>query len=91
MSENLSRSHTRIALGFGLEFDDLYDRDGLKRLDEIFVDFVNAADSSLAHRLKEAREHLASLPRKDESQLLLDVATHLDDTSVDRAELESIA
>ena len=31
----------RLALGFGLQFDDLYRRDGLVRLDGCFVDALD--------------------------------------------------
>ena len=34
-----------FTLGFGLRFADLYDRDGLVRLDGRFVDFLKVAGS----------------------------------------------
>ncbi len=65
--------------GFGFRFEDLYDRDGLKRLDQCFLEFLERADPELAQRLIGAREESAPPERKAQSQLLIEVAEHLDD------------
>ncbi|MBE9557197.1 MAG: FAD-dependent oxidoreductase [Proteobacteria bacterium] len=71
-----------LTLAHGLTFDDLYDRDGLVRLDGVFLDVLGAADPALARRLMAARgapgAGSGSLTRLEESELILDVAPHLE-------------
>ena len=64
--------------GFGLSFTDLYDRDGLVRLDSAFADFVNERDAETAAALTAARRDPAALAPKDESDLLLTLAPHVE-------------
>jgi NADPH-dependent glutamate synthase beta subunit-like oxidoreductase/NAD(P)H-flavin reductase len=45
----------RLTLGFGIHFEELYDRDGLVRLDACFVDRLKARNGDLHHRLMAAR------------------------------------
>ena len=66
----------KLAHGFG--FADLYSRDGLTRLDGLFVDALTTADAALANRLLAARAAPDSLADKDESELLIAVAPHLE-------------
>jgi NADPH-dependent glutamate synthase beta subunit-like oxidoreductase/NAD(P)H-flavin reductase len=62
--------------GFGLQFPDLYRRDGLVRLDAAFVDFLRAAAPETADKLVTAR---ASVPdTKTESAVILELAPHLE-------------
>jgi NADPH-dependent glutamate synthase beta subunit-like oxidoreductase/NAD(P)H-flavin reductase len=70
---------TPLLLEFGFRFEDLYDRDGLGRLDQRFLAFVEQADPALLSRLIEARNSNESIEPKAESQLLIEVARHLDD------------
>ncbi|MGA0032469.1 MAG: FAD-dependent oxidoreductase [Burkholderiales bacterium] len=67
------------ALRFGLTFDDLYHRDGLLRLDGIFLRELAQTDAGLHARLLQARTGSAPLPAKTESELLLSLVPHLDD------------
>jgi NADPH-dependent glutamate synthase beta subunit-like oxidoreductase/NAD(P)H-flavin reductase len=67
-----------LRLAHGLAFEDLYRRAGLVRLDGHFVAFLETSDSSLAGRLRAARADPSAIAPKDESQLLLDLAPHLD-------------
>ncbi|MGE4110269.1 MAG: FAD-dependent oxidoreductase [Burkholderiales bacterium] len=67
------------ALRFGLTFDDLYHRDGLLRLDGIFLRELAETDAGLHARLLHARAGADPLPAKAESELLLALAPHLDD------------
>ncbi|HVO99104.1 MAG TPA: FAD-dependent oxidoreductase [Bryobacteraceae bacterium] len=64
---------------FGLSFQDLYLREGLIRLDAAFVDDLKSADASLFARFSEARAAAGSLPRKKQSELLVDLAPHVED------------
>jgi hypothetical protein len=66
-----------LSLKFGLLFDDLYRREGLVRLDAAFVDYLRATDAALCARLTAAR---ADFPvRKQQSELLVDLAPHVED------------
>jgi NADPH-dependent glutamate synthase beta subunit-like oxidoreductase/NAD(P)H-flavin reductase len=70
---------TILALGFGLTFEDLYQRDGLVRLDQAFTDRMREADPALFNRLMAARAAPDGLAAKDESELLIEAAPHLED------------
>ncbi|MDX1975313.1 MAG: FAD-dependent oxidoreductase [Rickettsiales bacterium] len=65
--------------GFGFQFDDLYSRDGLVRLDAAFVGELQAGNLEIFNRLMAARADASALSDKDRSQLLLDVAPHVED------------
>ncbi len=68
-----------VLLNFGLGFEDLYQHDGLVRLDGVFLVHLKSADPALHARLVAARQHPAQLARKDQSELIVDVAPHLED------------
>jgi NADPH-dependent glutamate synthase beta subunit-like oxidoreductase/NAD(P)H-flavin reductase len=68
-----------LVLRHGLVFEDLYRRDGLARLDAAFVAHLRAGDVELHNRLMTARRDPAPLDRKAESDLLIDLAPHLED------------
>jgi NADPH-dependent glutamate synthase beta subunit-like oxidoreductase/NAD(P)H-flavin reductase len=75
---------SELSLKHGLEFADLYARDGLIRLDRAFVAHLAAGDVGLHDRLMAARASVATigpdaLDRKGESDLLVDLAPHLED------------
>src|SRR5260370_25058552 len=72
--------HSRdLMLNFGFEFEDLYQHDGLVRLDGVFLDHLKSTDPALHARLVAARENPSQLARKDQSELIVDVAPHLED------------
>ncbi|MEK6747421.1 MAG: pyridine nucleotide-disulfide oxidoreductase [Pseudomonadota bacterium] len=71
--------------GYGIKFAELYQRDGLVRIDNAFVEQLKVADVELFNRLMAGRAD-ASLTTnnqqpatKELSQLLLDLAPHLED------------
>jgi len=66
-----------LRLHFGISFEELYARDGLVRLDAAFLQFVAQADAGLRARLEAARA--APPTGKDESELLIALAPHLED------------
>ncbi len=68
-----------LALAFGLEFEDLYAHDGLCRLDAVFLAELAVAEPLLAHRLATARSAPDTLQPLQESQLIIDLAPHLED------------
>src|SRR6188508_2703916 len=67
-----------ITLAFGLRFADLYDRDGLVRLDGCFVDFLKVQDPPLHGRLMAARAAPEQAAGKPESELIVELAPVLD-------------
>ena len=67
------------ALGHGLSFNDLYDRDGLARLDAAFAGWLQTANVDVHARLMAARAAPDQLSDKDESNLLIEVARPLED------------
>lgn len=69
---------THLQLAFGLTFEDLYRNEGLAAIDRAFVERLAAAESELADRLSAARGDPASLSRLEQSDLMLDLAPHLD-------------
>ena len=68
-----------LQLAHGLGFADLYDRDGLARIDALFCDHLRAADPALYARFVTARATPDDLERKDESTLLIDLGPHVED------------
>jgi hypothetical protein len=67
-----------LRLAHGLAFEDLYRRDGLRKLDGHFLAFLESAEPGLHARLVAARGNPDALEAKTESQLLLDLAPHLE-------------
>jgi NADPH-dependent glutamate synthase beta subunit-like oxidoreductase/NAD(P)H-flavin reductase len=70
---------TSLALKHGLEFPDLYRRDGLVTLDAAFIAHLGETDVALHNRLVTARRDAGTLDRKAESDLLTELAPHLED------------
>src|SRR6516164_8910327 len=70
---------TELALKHGLSFADLYDREGLARLDRAFVAHLAETDIGLHDRLMAARSDPADVERLDESNLLVELAPYLED------------
>src|SRR5579862_5085441 len=70
---------TELALKGGLSFPDLYDRNGLMRIDRAFADYLAEADAALHARLMAARLDPDGLARSAESELLVDLAPHVED------------
>src|SRR5574342_621255 len=68
-----------LKLAFGLSFAELYQREGLARLDAGFLDSLSEADPSLKVRLLAARAKPENLDARAESELILAIAPHLDD------------
>ena len=66
-----------MQLGFDIRFSDLYEREGLVRVDRAFLAYVADANAALRDRLLAAR---AKAPAgKEESDLLLALAPHVED------------
>src|SRR5258708_25207058 len=68
-----------LELRFGIDFADLYDRKGLLRIDDKFIEHLQSADIILASRLLAVRANPVSLAPKQASELIIALAPHLDD------------
>jgi NADPH-dependent glutamate synthase beta subunit-like oxidoreductase/NAD(P)H-flavin reductase len=66
-----------MELRFGIGFKDLYEREGLERIDRAFLGFLAEADAALRSRLLAARAKPPSA--KAESELLIALAPQLED------------
>ncbi|MBN8928420.1 MAG: FAD-dependent oxidoreductase [Rhodospirillales bacterium] len=66
------------SLGFGVTFADLATRDGLIRLDRMFLQVLAEADADLHARLLAARAAPDALADKEESDLIVALGPHLD-------------
>jgi NADPH-dependent glutamate synthase beta subunit-like oxidoreductase/NAD(P)H-flavin reductase len=78
MSISSDRSD-RCPLGFGLQFEDLYRREGLLRLDAAFLDQLLASDLNLHVQLLDARVNPNGRTPKEQSELVIALAPHVED------------
>src|SRR5205085_5687379 len=77
MPEKFADNSNLMQLGFGITFPDLYEREGLIRLDRAFVDYLAGADRALSDKLAAAR---AQPPAGTaQSELLIALAPHVED------------
>src|SRR6185436_5369496 len=67
-----------LSLAFVLRFEDLYERQGLEELDARFLARLREADAAAADRLIAARADPTSLAVRDEAEMLIAIAPHLD-------------
>src|SRR5688572_15014000 len=75
---SMSPSPPSLSLAHGLAFADLYRRPGLQRIDAAFDAHVREADEALHARYSAARAAPGALAYKDEAELLIALAPHLD-------------
>ncbi|HUO45158.1 MAG TPA: FAD-dependent oxidoreductase [Burkholderiales bacterium] len=68
-----------MKLAHQLSFNDLYRRDGLLHLDAAFLKELERSDATLHEQLVTARGNPEALAVKQESELLIALAPHLDD------------
>ncbi len=73
---DLSSADPLLGLGFG--FGDLGSRDGLIRIDRLFLDRLAAEDGALYARLLAARAAPDALAVREESELIVELGRHLD-------------
>ena len=63
-----------MQLAFGLDFADLHNIDGLKKLDLIFLSYLKNNDQSLYHKLLTLRNNPDKINNKAYSDFLLEIA-----------------
>ena len=66
-----------MKLGFGISFGDLYEREGLLRLDRVFLAFLGEADAALRDKLISSRARPPAA--REESDLLVALSPHVED------------
>jgi NADPH-dependent glutamate synthase beta subunit-like oxidoreductase/NAD(P)H-flavin reductase len=76
-ADELSTFELRLAFGF--EFQDLYSRDGLKRLDDAFLSDLAESAPELHAQLLAARENPPAFSQKPGSDLIVGVAPYVED------------
>jgi NADPH-dependent glutamate synthase beta subunit-like oxidoreductase len=74
---NIEDNSTCMKLAFGIQFNDLYERRGLLRVDAAFLQFLGEADAALRDRLLASRTNPPAA--RDESDLLIALAPHVED------------
>jgi len=70
---------TELTLSHALDFRDLYEKEGLERIDALFADALKTSDIALFERLTAARNAPDGLQDKDEAALIIELAQHLED------------
>jgi NADPH-dependent glutamate synthase beta subunit-like oxidoreductase/NAD(P)H-flavin reductase len=73
------RDSRTLSLSFGLAFEDLAHHEGLDRVDAIFLAELRQAAPALEVRLAEARSGPAALTAKQRSELIVELAPHVED------------
>ncbi|HEV2687655.1 MAG TPA: FAD-dependent oxidoreductase, partial [Bryobacteraceae bacterium] len=74
----MSAASDQFELGFGIRFEGLYAREGLVRLDAVFLEQLQAVDSGLHRRLLEARANPEGWS-KERSELIIELAPYVED------------
>lgn len=65
--------------GYNIKFEDLYQHDGLIKVDDAFAEQLKKIDTALFNRLMAGRADKSALPDKEYSQLIIDLAPHVED------------
>jgi len=74
----MPQSSNELCLAFDLRFADLYEREGLERLDRRFVERLRASDAAACERFLAARANPGALSYKEEADILMGVAPLVD-------------
>ena len=69
----------KLTLSFGLAFEDIYEHEGLARIDAIFLKQLAESSPALDQRLTDARRDPAALAAKATSELIIDLAPYVED------------
>jgi len=72
-----------LQLNFDLSFEDLYNLDGLRKVDAYFIEKLLKIDPILCNRMLDARDHPNLLYKSDESNLILEIAPVLEQFIID--------
>jgi NADPH-dependent glutamate synthase beta subunit-like oxidoreductase/NAD(P)H-flavin reductase len=75
----MSTSSDQCALRFGLQFEDLYRREGLLHVDAAFLDQLLTSDPGVHAQLLDARANPQTRTAKEQSELVIALAPHVED------------
>jgi len=75
----MSAASDQFELGFGTRFEDLYAREGLVRLDELFLEQLGSTNAGLHAQLLKARANPDGAPPKEGSELIIELAPYVED------------
>jgi len=75
----MTSSNLALNLAFDLNLNDLYEREGISKIDSRFCDYLKESDVDLYNQLMEARSNPDDIDNKDEGNLLIDLSSHLED------------
>jgi NADPH-dependent glutamate synthase beta subunit-like oxidoreductase/NAD(P)H-flavin reductase len=78
-SATVPSGETILNLNFGMQFAQLYRREGLLALDERFLQELEAAAPKLLEQLQAARQNPDALAARAESTLLIELGPHVED------------
>ncbi|HZQ54576.1 MAG TPA: FAD-dependent oxidoreductase [Bryobacteraceae bacterium] len=70
---------SELSPSFGLSFTDLYDRDGIVKLDSVFLNYLREGAPELCTRLEEARSNPPAPHTRQGSELILELAPYVED------------
>jgi hypothetical protein len=79
VKQTSTQEHPKLALGFGFSFFDLYDSDSIRKIDTVFLSYLDERDSALREKLEAARSAPNAVAKKDYSELILAVGPYLED------------
>jgi len=71
--------HQNLHLAYGFSFNDLYEREGLIRIDAAFREYLGEGNPGLRAQLDATRLNPGELSNKVQSELLIALAPHLED------------
>jgi len=71
--------HQNLNLAYGFSFNDLYEREGLIRIDAAFREFLGEGNQGLRAQLEATRLNASEMSNKVQSELLIALAPHLED------------
>lgn len=78
-----------LNLNFDLSFEDLYNLDGLRKVDGYFIEKLLKTNPELCNKMLDARENRTSLYKLDESNLIIELAPLLEEFIIELFGIES--
>ena len=78
-----------LSLNFDLSFEDLYNLDGLRKVDGYFIEKLLKVYPELCNKMLDARENNGRLYKIDESNLIIELAPFLEEFIVELFNIES--
>src|SRR5437667_9234862 len=75
----MSAVSDQFELGLGFVFEELYRREGLARLDQVFLSRLAFVDPGVHQRLIDARSNPKRLSSKEASDLIIEIAPYVED------------